>query len=334
MDDDVGRFLLDLYRAGREIPYPGFKDWVFEQLGGLIGFDSAWWGSGSERPLNVHRVALFRCDPAILEAYPQFIEVDFFRDAVSRHPGKAMLFSDLMDRPSFEQTKIYREFGRRFKVEWSMGVVLIEPVSSLNEFITVWRHDAGDPFHEDDRRRFQCVVPHLFEANRAARVHHLREPQSAGRRVAWALCDEKGVLQDLVPAFVDLMREEWRSWSGATLPEPLIRAVGHGRRFVGRRLVIDAQSHGGLLLLEARWRSSLDELTAREAEVAMAFARGETHTEVASRLGISPATVRNQIYRAYRKLHVNNKAELVMRLFDLRRASAPGAHGPDRNPRR
>jgi DNA-binding CsgD family transcriptional regulator len=29
---------------------------------------------------------------------------------------------------------------------------------------------------------------------------------------------------------------------------------------------------------------------------------------------VAPATVRNQIYRAYRKLDVNNKAELVHRL--------------------
>ncbi len=38
--------------------------------------------------------------------------------------------------------------------------------------------------------------------------------------------------------------------------------------------------------------------------------------------------------RAYRKLHVNNKAELVMRLFDLRRAPSPAGQGSPRPARR
>ncbi len=53
MLEGLSRFLLDMYRASREIPHAGFKDWVFGHLDRLIPFDSAWWGSGSERPLQV-----------------------------------------------------------------------------------------------------------------------------------------------------------------------------------------------------------------------------------------------------------------------------------------
>jgi len=313
--EGLSQFLLELHRTSREIPHAGFKDWVFEHLGRLIRFDSAWWGSGSERPLQVHRVHLHRCSPRILDEYPRFIEQDFFREAVSRSPGRVMLFSDLMSREAFEQTDIYRNFGRPFQVEWSMGVVLIEPVSSLNEFATVWRHDARKPFAEADRRMMQAVVPHLFEANRICRVNQLRDPQGMQHASPWALSDSQGLLHDVGPGFVDLIHQEWPGWRDAELPLALRASLAPGRRHTGSRVVIEMrETVGQLLLLEARRRSALDDLTPRELVVAKRYARGETYVEIAHALSVAPATVRNQIYRAYRKLDVNNKAELVHRL--------------------
>ena len=315
MVERLSQFLLELHRTSREIPHSGFKDWVFAHLVRLIHFDSAWWGSGSERPLQVHRVHLHRCSPRILDEYPRFIEHDFFREAVSRSPGRVMMFSDLMSREAFEQTDIYRNFGRPFQVEWSMGVVLIEPVSSLNEFATLWRHDARKPFAEADRRMMQAVVPHLFEANRICRVNQLRDPEGTQRAAPWALSDSHGLLLDIGPGFVDLIHQEWPSWRDAELPLPLRASLSLGRRHTGSRVVIEMrETVGQLLLLEARQRSALDDLTPRELVVARRYARGETYLEIALALSVAPATVRNQIYRVYRKLDVNNKAELVHRL--------------------
>ena len=316
MVEGLSQFLLDMYRASREIPHTDFKDWVFGHLDRLIRFDSAWWGSGSERPLQVHRVHLHRCSPRILDEYPRFIEQDFFREAVSRSPGRVMMFSDLMSREAFEQTDIYRNFGRLFRVEWSMGVVLIEPVSSLNEFVTIWRHDARKPFAETDRQMLQAIVPHIFEANRVCRINQLRDPQGTQRATPWALCDANGLLHDLGPAFVDLIHQEWPQWRDAELPQALRAGIARSRRYTGVRVVIEVHGDtvGQLLLLEARQRSALDDLTPRELVVARRYARGETYIEIAQALSVAPATVRNQIYRLYRKLDVNNKAELVHRL--------------------
>ena len=317
MLEGLSQFLLELHRTSREIPHSGFKDWVFEHLARLIRFDSAWWGSGSERPLQVHRVHLHRCSPRILDEYPRFIEQDFFREAVSRSPGRVMLFSDLMSREAFEQTDIYRNFGRLFRVEWSMGVVLIEPVSSLNEFVTIWRHDARKPFSESDRQMMQAVVPHAFEAHRICRINQLRDPAGTQRATPWALCDGNGLLQDLAPAFVDLIRQEWPQWRDAELPLALRAAIARSRRFTGARVVFELRETVGLLLIEARQRSALDDLTPREMQVSRRYAHGETYIEIAKALGVAPATVRNQIYRSYRKLDVNNKAELVHRLHQV-----------------
>lgn len=52
-------------------------------------------------------------------------------------------------------------------------------------------------------------------------------------------------------------------------------------------------------------------LSAREMEIANYYAQGQTSKEIAEKLFISPATVRNHIATIYRKLEIRNKTELV-----------------------
>jgi DNA-binding CsgD family transcriptional regulator len=51
-------------------------------------------------------------------------------------------------------------------------------------------------------------------------------------------------------------------------------------------------------------------MTPREAAIARLVSEGRTHMEIAARLKLSPATVRNHIQAIYGKLRVTNKAEL------------------------
>jgi len=55
----------------------------------------------------------------------------------------------------------------------------------------------------------------------------------------------------------------------------------------------------------------LSNLSSREREIAMLYARGQTSKEVADELCISPTTVRNHVATIYRKLEISNKTELV-----------------------
>ena len=55
-------------------------------------------------------------------------------------------------------------------------------------------------------------------------------------------------------------------------------------------------------------------LSEREFTVAERYATGETHKEIAAKLHIAPATVRNHLAAIYRKLEVKNKPELIQAL--------------------
>ncbi len=58
-------------------------------------------------------------------------------------------------------------------------------------------------------------------------------------------------------------------------------------------------------------------LAPREVETLRWIARGFTHTQIASRMGLSPATVDTYAKRIRRKLKVNNKADLTRVAIEL-----------------
>jgi len=60
----------------------------------------------------------------------------------------------------------------------------------------------------------------------------------------------------------------------------------------------------------------LDTLTAREAEVLTAVARGLSNTEIADTLFMSPATAKTHVSRLLAKLHARDRAQLVMVAYE------------------
>ena len=309
----LNRVILSLYREGREVPLASFQAWALEQIEGLIAFDSAWWGNAAANPPALHEMHLHNCERSILQAYPLYLEQDIFRAALIARPGVAINLSDLMPRAQHVQTPLYREFGRRFKVEWSLGTLQIEPVSSLYEFLTVWRHDPGRPFSEAERQTKELLMPHLVETHRAARLRHFLKVPTAHNRV-WALLDERGYLREASPSFIAYLGANWPGWSGSGLPEPLATSVKIGRAFKAPTSHFEVKPYGQFYYIQGRSDDVLELLSKREREIASRYARGETYSAIASGLSLSSSTVRNHIAHCFRKLGVNNKVELARRL--------------------
>jgi DNA-binding NarL/FixJ family response regulator len=71
--------------------------------------------------------------------------------------------------------------------------------------------------------------------------------------------------------------------------------------------------------LKAETCGDVGALTPREREVAQCAATGARNKEIAWQLGISEGTVKLHLFRAYRKLKVDNRVRLALA---LRRATA------------
>ena len=72
-------------------------------------------------------------------------------------------------------------------------------------------------------------------------------------------------------------------------------------------------------------KTILKRLSKREHVVLMLLVRGLQYKEIAHQLGISIGTVRTHIVRIYEKLHVNSRAEAMLKVTD-----GPNMFGPDK----
>lgn len=306
--------LLDLHQAGREAPFHAFQRIALDAIGTLIPFDSAWWGNASTEPLEIHRLHLHNCASSILQDYLPYMNQDFMRAELMANPGRSVNLADLTTRARFVRTALYQKVGKRYKIEWSLGTVLVEPVSSLNEFLTLWRHDSKRAFTEEERQTKELLMPHVADAHRAARLREVLD-DARERRECWAVADERGFLREINPAFVHCLRRYWPSWQGSRLPDDLLPSVREAKptRLGQQRLNVEVRGVYRFLLVTSS--SALDGLSPREREIVERYAQGDSHAAIAAVLGIAPATVRNHIAHCYRKLAVNNKAELARRVL-------------------
>lgn len=310
----INATLLDLHRAGREATPGAFQKIALELIQEVIAFDSAWWGNAASTPPEIHRLHLFNCDDSILETYLPYMGEDFMRDALIKHPGKTINLADLTTRARFVRTGLYQNVGKRYRIEWSLGTLLVEPVSSLQEFLTLWRHDAKRPFDEAERQLKEHLMPHIADAHRTARLREMLE-NPREKRDCWAVADDRGFLREVTPAFVHFVRRYWPDWHGSRLPDDLLPAIPEAKstRLGSQRLSVEVRGSYRFLLVENS--SVLDVLSLREREIVERYAQGDTYAVIAAALGIAPTTVRNHIAHCYRKLAVCNKAELTRRVL-------------------
>lgn len=312
--------VLHLHKGAREWPVASFQARAFEVVRGLIPFDSGMWGTASNDPHHMHSVHLDHQPREMIEEYMAgYQELDLVRPRVSAQPGVTVNLSDFMTREEQNACMIYREYMSRWGLECVLCTVLIEPVSSLIGFMSLWRKDPQKLFSETERRIKQFLVPHLMDAYREAQLRHMRagaRPASGARRAA-AICDRFGILHAIEDSFVALLHEEWPAWRSAQLPQPLssLSAESAGGAYRGALIVVDSSHFGDLTLLEAHQNTAVDRLTAREREIAKLYALGKTNHEIADALCISASTVRNHLTALYRKLEIANKAQLI-RLVD------------------
>ena len=66
---------------------------------------------------------------------------------------------------------------------------------------------------------------------------------------------------------------------------------------------------------EEKNKISIEVLSLREKEVLQLLAKGLLYKEIAEKLFISTATVRQHIHKIYEKLHVQNRTEALNKAF-------------------
>ena len=319
----VNALIAHIYAGVLELPFADFKERTLARVRTAIAFSSGVWASGAYSSNTMHSVSLLNHQPEMLMDYvAHWQDRDFVRAAVVAAPGKAFRNEDIVPLADFRQSAIYLQFCRPAGLEHALGVVDADLARDLGELLFLFRDDPDAPFTDEEVARLELLLPHLTTAWRQRQALHRYETGNPAEFGAsgQAVIDDQGLLCAVEARFSELLRAAFPHWTGPRLPPDAARALRDGVARAGHlefRLIRGEGRH----VLSAR-RLGDDGLTSAESKVAHLFAGGRSNRDVAAELGVSPATVRNQLASIYRKLDIHSKTELA-RLFPPD-AKAPG----------
>lgn len=310
---DLSALLLELQVGASSQPAETFIDWVFDTLGRRVPFDSALWGTGHvtlEGAPVIHTFMLYRQPPQLMVDYASIAPHDPLLAESVRNLGVSVV-ADVHDG----RFDLFVDYLERYGIAHVLSTCDVDSMTGLVNDVALWRADRNRPFTEDERLFVQAAFPHLVEACTRNRMDQVFRQQNGSGTGHWtaAAVDRTGLLHYAEHGFARLLREEWPLWKGAQLPPIVSQAVSSGKsdRIAGQTLVCRITPVQDLFLLEVRPIRPIDRLTPREREIAEHTARGLSHKEIAALLGLSPATVRNHLAAASRRLQARNKAQIA-----------------------
>ena len=324
--DDVGTFLLQVYRTARECGPDAFQGAVLRLLRPHLGFVSAFWGAaqlggGDVVPTSL---ATMNIDPGFLPDWAREVPADPLIPYLTSMPGMAL------------QVQVAREYAAapalsaiaaRYRMQ-SMTVISMPhsahvPLQESLEWISLFRERPDDYCSKSENRWLEHVTPHLAEAwriNRALHGQSSAETDLAGFAIALADASN-GTLLFADDAFRAVLAREWSGFDGQRAPPALRHRWADIRgRFThtGRYSRIDGRCAGEVVYLSAKTTAGADPLTRRQLEIAQLYAQDLSNKEIAQHFGLSSATVRNHLAAVYAALGVHSKFQLAQRLMERR----------------
>lgn len=297
--------------------------------------------SGFSRPAFEDREAQERTFNRLMHQHPVIAHMSETGDTAP------LAISDCLSFDEFSRLEIYREFFAPLGIVDQIAVGL----PSSAEFVTgmaVSRATVG--FDQRARALLRLIAPHLGASYLVARARSAAAPalglgpSAKPTRSDLVVVDERGEVSSVVGEAAALIRRyfDLELEVGAAPPRDLVEALEAGPPATGDRtsaemamLATRDGSHlwgrlvsGGvpgvdriLLLLDDPERVDLERatrlgLSERERTVANLLSRARSNQEIATRLGISPHTVKRHLEHIYAALEVGSRAEAIVRLLD------------------
>lgn len=307
--------LLELHKLPEQVDFARFQKEALELLARAMQFDAAWWGLMSG--LDVHTEYLHNISKDFSSSWEALKDSDPIAAEAGRKPSLTVYF----DGKAIAKHPALMRLLEHHDVRHVLCTHQYDKKLNLHAFLSLYR--ASKEFTETERMLKQVVMPHLIHALHLSWRKHLERIIIEGREtrfvLANAVVDRRGLILSAEDYFGRLMSFEWPRWSGPMLPAELIKSLGSGRGFQGRKIRFQSFGASELYLLQVSERLFLTELSDREMMVAELYASGQTYKVIAQKLNLAPATVRHYIRTIFAKLQIGNKAALAKALFATRR---------------
>lgn len=310
--DALRAFSAGLLALGRAAHADAPGRLLHEALGALrplVPFRSAWWGQcsdrGSDGPRRIWLHGRINLSPAFAQDWNRLADRDVFAHEWMRRPGAVARWTGYDDPvPEVEA------FARRHALFHGMVRFLELPGSGLMFFVAIYRGEDDPGFGDAEAALFEEFTSHLLLHWRN-RVQDLLLGRPGRPSDSIGLADARGELLYLGRRLGRAIQDAYPGWAGSTLPPALATRLAQapGAVALGRlRLTLEPCGEGVALALDRSRRAA--GLPPRERGVALMYAQGHSHKEIARALTLTPATVRTYLRSAYHHLGVRNKIEL------------------------
>ena len=307
--------LAELHEHAEHASPDLFPDQVLRVVRRLISFDGAILGSfdkATPHGLRIFPAAVFNRQQTLPQEYAELSAADPIAQALRdglREP-MAIDCEELYESRGLTQLSA---FARRHGIR-KLLVYAETPTAERAAYgIALFRSAAPD-FTAADVKLLRAIWDHIMQAYaiNLKRALHCIDPHGTTR--ALALINSRGLIEVANAAMIELMKLEWPTSKTHTLPMNAIASLLNTGTFHGKQVEITASEKFGYLACIGRRTPMVNALSPSERSVADRYAKGMTHTEIASHLRVSPHTIRNQLAQVYQKLGVHSKAELVRML--------------------
>lgn len=303
---DLSDFVLELMdKANTHTPLH-FQKFMMGLVRDITRFDAAWWGWSLFRGGKIVTVHTNVSDlPADFEPMvkAQLANDPFVRTGrnLTRY-ARSITVADAVADPGF------RQFAEKFDLTQMLNGHCKVREGRFNFFMSLYRRGAADRFTDTENADFLAILRHIEQG--LSMCLQLDLGMRVDPNTDWALLDHTGELFLSSTGFDP--RSAQAAGSGRKTPALLKDIARTGSHVAPDGAVFSRERYSDeLWLIRLSPPNPWAELSNRERLVANCLVQGMTMRTAAQTLGVSVNTVRNQVTSIYRKIGVENRAQLI-----------------------
>lgn len=322
--------LLDIYDGAQHCTIPDFNQYALTKFKNVLQFDSAVivdFSAIQQQKIIIQSIHLHDAPVEKMLDRPKAIGTESLNKNGALSSRDFVLKKALAERGNSVIANLTEgvsdphilDYCRKYETAHSLTFVSGQTTVHTVPTIALWRAVKTNAYSRNDADAANMLLPHILQAKRInGRLNVF--PSSEPDGTSTALATPEGCLHFVDPEVIRLMQLEWKEWMPPLLPRLLIDSLRQNSEmiFVGVSIYVKASMQGNMIcMIIIEKRRQQVPLSTAEYRAARLAAEGLTYKEIARKLDISPATIRNQLHSAYRKLGVSNKTALRNALPEL-----------------
>jgi DNA-binding CsgD family transcriptional regulator len=315
--ETFSRMLAQLYEVAESTPPNQFRSKILHLLMPLIRFDGAILRTGEIETAycgafhysEMHANVMGGPEP---RDHAENLQEDALHSALAGSPHRPLCF----DRNHLHTKFSLLHLAAFARIE-NMDSLMLYGDSNTSPKTWSWLalyRGAGSGFVECEAELMLMAWPHVAQAIKMNLKQALNNMDPNRMKRSLALINSRGLIEFMDQAMIELLKLEWPNFADSRLPDHVIKKLVATGSYRGNRIELSTGYRSGYMVCSAARISIIYALAPSELRVAQGFAGGLTYSKIATQLGVSPNTVRNQLAHVYQKLGVHGKAELVQLL--------------------